>query len=279
MQVIESFIRGKENNPATCEDGLFLSRYLVAVIDGVTAKGSHLWDGRRSGCFAKDRLLGCLQDVVEGKAADFFSGEEFAVWLLERLDKELRAVTLCNYGTDLPPEEMPRASIIMYNDVRKEVISYGDCQCRINDTVYSHVKKIDELNADLRAFYLEYYRLQGMTLEELQENDLGRAAIQGNLLMQFSFENKNCSFGYPVLNGMGIEPALMHVYKVEVGDELILASDGYPKLKASLEESERCLEQILQEDAMCFQRFRSTKGVKSGNVSFDDRTFCRMKVL
>lgn len=45
MRIIEQFICGKENNPDTCEDGLFISKELVAVIDGVTAKSRYLWNG------------------------------------------------------------------------------------------------------------------------------------------------------------------------------------------------------------------------------------------
>ena len=176
------------------------------------------------------------------------------------------------------PEKYPRASIIIYNDIRKEIISYGDCQCCINGEVHSHIKKIDELNAALRAYYLEYHLLQGMPFEELAENDLGRAAIQENLLMQFAFENKAGEFRYAVLNGMGIEPSLIKTYKVNAGDEVILASDGYPVLCGGLRECEDTLQALLQEDPMCFRKYRSTKGLKAGNVSFDDRAFCRICV-
>ena len=278
MRVIESFICGKENNPVTCEDGIFISDNLVVVIDGVTAKGNRLWDGHKSGCFAKDLLLDYLRRSIEKCDEDFAFAELGAVTLLAKLDAVLHDEVAARCGNDLPAEEYPRASIIIYNDATKEVISYGDCQCRINDEVHSHVKKIDVLNSDLRAYYLEYHLLQGMTLAELAENDLGRAAIQENLLMQFAFENKCGEFGYPVLNGMGIEPSLIKIYKVLPGDEVILASDGYPILGSSLEESEEMLQQVLQEDPMCFRKYRSTKGIKAGNVSFDDRVFCRIIV-
>lgn len=134
------------------------------------------------------------------------------------------------------------------------------------------------LNASLRAYYLEYHLQKGMTLEELQENDLGRAAIQPNLLMQFAFENQPGEFGYPVLNGMGIEPSMICTYKVQEGDEIILASDGYPKLGKDLAESEANLQQLMEEDPMCFRKYLCTKGLKEGNSSFDDRAFCRIQV-
>ena len=276
MQVIESYICGKENNPATCEDGIFIGKHLLAVIDGVTAKGTKFWNNTKSGCFAKNALINALQKLDDTPDESLLHADPLA--LLTRLDAILHdAVTACSDDV-LSIEEYPRASILIYNDVTKQIISYGDCQCNINKKVYSHVKKIDLLNSDLRAYYLEYYLQQGMSLAELVTNDLGRAAIQENLMLQFSFENKIGEFGYAVLNGIGIEPSLIHIYQVQVGDEIVLASDGYPVLKNTLAESEAILQQVLQEDPMCFRIYRSTKGIKTGNVSFDDRAYCRVSI-
>lgn len=276
MQVIESYICGKENNPATCEDGIFIGKHLLAVIDGVTAKGTRLWNNTKSGYFAKNVLIDALQRLDDTPDESLLHADALA--LLTKLDAILHnAVTACSDGV-LAIEEYPRASVLIYNDVTKQIISYGDCQCSINKKVYSHVKKIDLLNSDLRAYYLEYYLQQGMPLAELATNDLGRAAIQENLMLQFSFENKMGEFGYAVLNGMGIEPSLIKVYPVRERDEIILASDGYPVLKSTLAESEAILQQVLQEDPMCFRIYRSTKGIKTGNVSFDDRAYCRVSI-
>lgn len=274
MQVIESYICGKENNPATCEDGIFIGKHLLAVIDGVTAKGTKLWNNTKSGCFAKNVLIDALQKLDDTPDESLLHADA----LLTRLDAILHdAVTACNAGV-LAIEEYPRASVLIYNDITKQIISYGDCQCSINEKVYSHVKKIDILNSDLRAYYLEYYLQQGMTLAELAANDLGRAAIQENLMLQFSFENKIGEFGYAVLNGMGIEPSLMKVYQVHGGDEIILASDGYPALANSLAKSEAILQHVLRKDPMCFRIYRCAKGLKAGNISFDDRAYCRVSI-
>ena len=267
MQIIETFLCGKENNPKTCEDGIFCGKYMVAVIDGVTAKGQMLWDGHKSGFYAKELLLAYFaQTGIEKQNAQ----ELFA-----NLDDYLYKHAVAKYP-QLPAEEYPRASVIVYNDIYKEIWSYGDCQCRINDIVYNHAKKIDQLNSMLRSYYLEYHLENGMTLQELQEHDLGRTAIEESLRMQFSFENKAGEFGYPVLNGMGIAPHMISVHKVCAGDEIILASDGYPKLEACLEKSEESLKKIMETDPMCFRRYPCTKGIKAGNVSFDDRAFCRI---
>lgn len=268
MNIIEYFLCGKENNPDTCEDGLVIGEHLIAVIDGVTSKGVRLWEGKTSGYYAKHILSRYLQQGIERQSC---------IELIENLDRILCDSILQN-DEYVSREEYPRASIIIYNDFYKEIWSYGDCQCKINEKLYTHSKIIDALNADLRAFYLEYYISQGMNIEELEQVDLGRKGIKQNMLMQFAFENKLTTFGYPVLNGMGIEKSMIKRYSVSKGDTVILASDGYPVLKDSLNECEKELDYIKQNDPMCFRIYRSTKGIQKGNVSFDDRSFCKLIV-
>lgn len=268
MRIIEYFIQGKENNPSTCEDGLFIGKDIVAIIDGVTAKGKQLLDNKKSGCYAKDIILEFLaRDVSKYTATE----------LLERLDRLLRK-KISDNPIQLVPLDYPRASLIVYNDFYQEIWSYGDCQCRINDHVYTHAKKIDQLNSALRSFYIEHAFIEGKTIHELKKNDPGRKQIQKNLLMQFDFENRENYFGYPVLNGQGICKSMINKYSVRKGDEIILASDGYPILKRTLQESEQILADILDQDPMCYKIYRTTKGIQNGNISFDDRSFCRLVV-
>lgn len=60
---------------------------------------------------------------------------------------------------------------------------------------------------------------------------------------------------------------------------VVLASDGYPNLKGTLEESECELSDVIENDPMCFLLHRSTKGVRDDrNTSYDDRAFCRLLV-
>lgn len=266
MKVIETFLQGKENDPDTCEDGIFIGENIAAVLDGVTAKGTCLWEGRKSGCFGKNLLLKYLKTCRDTETPEeFFSGLDLQLGqaIEERTD-------------EIGPEDFPRVSVIVYNERWREIWSYGDCQCRIHDKVYDHAKKIDKMNGELRAFYLEYFLSQGWSMEELEEEDPGRKAIEKNLIMQLAFENKPGKFGYPVLNGQGIRPSMIKRYRVNPGEEIVLASDGYPALKGSWQESEKALQDLLEQDPMCFRLYPSTKGIKPGNVSFDDRAYCRI---
>lgn len=268
MKVIESFIEGKTGNPDLCEDGLVIKNHFAAVIDGVTAKSDSLWNGKKSGCYAKNLICSYLeQNPVEN-----MEDEE----ILRNLNQVLQHAVEGKEGLKI--QDYPRASIIFYQERTRTLCSYGDCQCLINGSLHTHKKRIDDMNASIRAFYLDYALMHGSTINNLKQKDTGREAIKKNLLMQFSFENKNSLFGYPVLNGTGINSSLIVRYSVAAGDVIVLASDGYPELSNTLEDSERKLAEILEEDPMCFKRYLSTKGLEPGNQSFDDRTYLRFKV-
>ncbi len=258
MNIIEQYICGKKGNDALCEDGIVVRENLIVIIDGVTAKGVP-----DSGIVARKTLC------------DFFSevSEQMTVCeLLELANKQLRPYS------NVPMENIPRASVIIYNDIYKEIWSYGDCRCSINGICHLHEKEIDLINSALRAFYLEHALLEGHTLEELSCNDIGRKAIMQNLKMQTLFENKKCPFGYPVLNGGDINLEMTNIYKIQDGDEVILASDGYPKLLPTLYESEQYLKHTINADPLCFRENRSTKGLTNDVISFDDRCYCRFVV-
>lgn len=270
MFTIEQFLQGKYNDPLVCEDRIVVSENLVAVIDGASAKGTRLWNNTKSGKFASN----VLGDYIESNSDQLISCSvrECFSCLTEVLHSRIEELA----GNDrLDIRDYPRASVIIYNDAVKEVWSYGDCQCMIGGKLYSFKKDVDRLNNALRSFTLELAILQGATLAELQENDVGREVIRHNLETQFYFENKQMAFGYPVLNGLNYNPNMAIVYPVLSGEVVILASDGYPRLMPTLAESEKQLGSLLNKDPLCFRENPGTKGLMPGMTSFDDRAYWR----
>jgi hypothetical protein len=61
-------------------------------------------------------------------------------------------------------------------------------------------------------------------------------------------------------------------------NELILSSDGYPRLFDTLLETEDYLKQCLIEDPLCYKTIISTKGIKEGQSSFDDRCYLKIRL-
>lgn len=268
MKIIEEFIKGKRDNQNLCEDGYIIKPDFIAVIDGVTAKGNHLWDGKTSGRYAMELIREFLSgDVSKMPAKELF--ENINLVLNNAYHKEL---------SEEIPEEKLRACIIVYNSNYNEIWSYGDCQCIINNTLYQDEKEFDIIFSNKRADILKTAISNGKKIEDLLSNDIGRLAILEDLKSFFDFENKKVKYGYPVLSGGEVITDFIKTYPIKSGDEIVLASDGYPDLKNTLKESETRLQELLKKDPLCIYENVSTKGIAPGNSSFDDRCYIKFIV-
>lgn len=65
---------------------------------------------------------------------------------------------------------------------------------------------------------------------------------------------------------------------IALGDDIVLASDGYPFLEPTLDQSERALAELKASDPHLISRFPTTKGFEPGLDSFDDRAYLRFTV-
>ncbi|MBZ5202032.1 hypothetical protein HU147_12460 [Planomicrobium chinense] len=268
MKIIEKSLIGKNPNQNFCEDGLFYNNHFVVVIDGATAKGSISWDGETSGGFARDIIVNYFQEVHPETGI-----EE----LLEEINRRVM-VEINQRGLVDNKIEYPRASIIVYSQYYKQIWSYGDCQCLINGTHYTHHKIIDRLLGELRAFTIESQASSDEIDAVLSVKDIGREAILPFLVAQLRFENKDSAYGYPVINGDKPNLDLLSIYNVRSNNEVVFATDGYPYLFPTLSESEEALSRLLLVDPFCFKEYKSTKGTVVGNISFDDRAYIRFEI-
>lgn len=66
MEIIEKFIFEKTGNADICEDGMVIGDKLIAVVDGATAKGKKLFNGKQSGAFAREVLCEVLSQKEDG---------------------------------------------------------------------------------------------------------------------------------------------------------------------------------------------------------------------
>lgn len=177
------------------------------------------------------------------------------------------------------PENRLTASTVIYSRHRNEIWMIGDCLCRFNGKTYEHSKLVDHLLSEIRADILGYLINKGHSIGELQERDLAREWLFPCLKDQCSFQNATDAgpYGYTVLDGFPLPASGIRVIPLpENVRELVLASDGYPYLEDTLEESERRLSELLSCDPLCCRLFKSTKGLQTGNLSFDDRSYLRL---
>ena len=259
----ESVCIGKDGTNKENGDHIYEGEHFKAVFDGATPKGKRLWDGVPGDVFASRVLCEAMKN-----ADPAFCHSDIIKYLNDVIKKcyAERGVSF----DELAPEERLQVSVIIYSRHRNEAWSFGDCSVKINDKIYKHTRAGDKLLSDLRAFYTELYLLKH---RDITDEDPGRAAILP-LLKEFpSMANQDGEFGYDVINGGDICTDHIVVYSVKPGDRIILASDGYPELFDTLEETERYLFRMIEKDPLCIHELRGTKGVGLGSQSFDDRSY------
>ena len=82
-----------------------------------------------------------------------------------------------------------------------------------------------------------------------------------------------------MLNGLNFAKEMVKVWTVPLGTEVVLASDGYPQVCWTQEESEAKLREIIAEDPLCLGvgvGKAGVKGIMEGMESFDDRAYVRV---
>lgn len=277
VTIIEHFIKGKAKDENLCEDALYVGPRFLAVIDGVTSKTKKTYDGKTTGRYAAEVIQKELARIEQEERPEDTNPQQ----VLYRLDQALRQ----SVGTEdaIPLPDYPRAAIIFCDLWYQVIVSYGDCKCKIGNQVFDHEKRIDEELSYKRAGVLIDCISHGESQEDLRKNDPGRAAIQADLIEQFTHENQSGDdYGYPVLNGCGMNRNMMQVHDLPYDTPVILCTDGYPVLENTLQESEAALSKLLMEDPLLMGKnsmdFRTTKAFKEGMESFDDRAWIKFVV-
>jgi glycerophosphoryl diester phosphodiesterase len=274
MKVIELFLKSKTLIESDCEDSIFVSEHFAAVIDGVTTKSTVKFTNDTSGRACSQLLKKALDDLplksTANWAVEFLTSAVFSMYTGLGIEEHVQ-----NF-----PSERASACIAIYSKFRNELWMVGDCQCMVDKTVYSNLKPIDSVLSDIRSLYLETEMILGKSVNELQANDSGREFIRPLLKRQQLFQNsitKN-EFTYGVIDGFKVPESEIKVINLSHPKKVILATDGYPRLFDTLAQSEKYLTKVLKTDPLCFHTFKSTKGLNTGNSSFDDRAYLSIRI-
>ncbi|KAB8293538.1 hypothetical protein [Bifidobacterium avesanii] len=275
MHVIEQCCRGKHADQSLNEDGMLVGDAFAVVTDGVTSKSERRPWSPSGGVVAKDLLL----EAVAGLPADAdMRGVQRAVD--DRFRAAYRAHPQGPAFFERNPVERLQANAVVFSAARGEAWLFGDCQIMVNGVQMPTVKRVDELLGELRSFAAHALRLRAGEGEaspggDSPAPDAAREMIMPFLRLQSQFANRRGKYGYFVFDGFTDPTYPVHTVPVNPGDEVVLASDGYPLLKPTLAESERELERLRREDPALIDEYPSTKGFAAGLGSFDDRTYLR----
>lgn len=273
--VEECFLKGKKS-PSSNEDGIIITSDFAAIIDGATAKSNFEMNGKKTGRLAMELALEAIRkfpkDIDAKEAITRITNEIYNFYVEHHLLDDLKA----------QPGKRFTANGVIYSYARNEVWQVGDCQCIIGNLYSSNEKEIDGIMANARSAFNEVALANGMaTMQSLAEHDLGRDFIAPFLSQQAILQNnpdKNQRYAFPVFDGFPVNMEQVNIFPVGKVKEIILSSDGYPRLFSTLKESECYLMNILKNDPLCMRQYKSTKGIKNGNCSFDDRAYLRISL-
>ncbi|GCE04713.1 protein phosphatase 2C domain-containing protein [Dictyobacter aurantiacus] len=271
--LIEQSLLSKTGQDETCEDALYIGPDFIAVIDGATSKTDRRWDGKTGGRVAAEIIL---------HAFDLIPADATARQTVDILTAAIQALYKQHEVTEIVQSEGVQraiAAFIAVSFARKEIWLVGDCQCMIDQQLIQNTKEIDNVTANARSLFLAAEIAQGKTVDELRAYDPGREFILPLLKRQMTFQNNPVSgpYWFPIIDGFAVPDEGIRVVSLPAeATTVVLASDGYPYLKDSLEASEQALQEVLQDDPLLFRKYKSTKGVQSGNVSFDDRAYVKI---
>lgn len=264
VQVQEAFIKGKVSDEK-CEDTIVNTPDFIAIVDGVTSKSNFEYHGKTTGKLAstmiagvierlpKDATLAVLIKQVNQQFADFYHQVKFTA---DRASQGLQAVA------------------VIYSRLRNELWQVGDAQINLDGQLLTNPKPSDLVLSDMRSLVLR------LSPDSSGEPDPGREVILPWILKATRFANSaDNEWGYSIFNGEPIPKSLVKIYPLaNKPHEIVLASDGYPKAATNLADSEAGLKDVLQNDPTCSHEYRSTKGLKKGNRSFDDRSLIHFTV-
>ncbi len=265
MNIIEQFTCGKKDDPALNEDRIVVTEHFVAVIDGVTAKACPPIDGKSGGRFAAEAGEAILHGLDPG-----IDAQEAVSALSNGLRERTRALSA---GID-----KPAFGIIVYSVARREVWRVADLGLMIDGIAHKTDLPLDRVASGARSAVIAAALAGGATVEDLRRDDPGRTFIAPMLGDQHRFANREGPYGYGVINGTRVPDAFIAVFNAARAQEIVMASDGYPKLFMTLQQSEAYLADLLREDPLLYLKHPSTKGLMAGQVSFDDRAYIRFSL-
>ena len=174
------------------------------------------------------------------------------------------------------PEERLCASAIIFSRLRREVWMVGDCQCLIGGDYFDNPKPYELPLAEMREKKVRELLAAGVPQHDLlQPHDPAREVMIPTMLEVM--QNQNVT--YAVIDGFKIPEDKVRVITLNFKPwEIVFASDGYPRLAPTLEESEKLLAHQRETDPLNIGEFKATKAFVEGNNSFDDRTYVRFLV-
>lgn len=269
MEIIEQASVAK-NPKGKSEDGIVVTKDFIAVIDGSTSKSKYRHSLLRSnGRYAMQLISRYIRHMPKETTCD-----QFLRGVTAYVRRHYRKSMMSQLAEH--PEDRLTASVVVYSRLQREVWMVGDCQCLIGGELYDNPKPAEAELAVMRAEEVKRQMGEGKTQDDLLRDDTARPVIIPRMLETMRQQNIN----YSVIDGFPVDRKHIRIITLDFRSwEIVLASDGYPFLCPTLEESERRLQRQRKDDPLNIgPSFLATKAFHPDFNSFDDRSYIRFQV-
>ena len=272
MKIIEQFTQGKTGDAAKNEDSIAVTKDFIAVFDGVTSRAGFMLQEMSTGCFASRALVAALEKLPAD--IDAYSAVES---LNKTLKEKSEAAAKAEGKHFAEVWAWPAAALLVYSRSKKQIWRVADSTLVIDGKANYRNFPQEQTVAELRRAFLCAKIAKGMTEEQLRDDDISWDLITPIIKELKVFANYDGPFGYGVLNGSPVPRVHIEVFPAPDAREIILASDGYLEVFGTLTETEAALKRVVTEDPLMYKIRPQVKGVKRGNLSFDDRSYIRFQ--
>lgn len=259
-EVLDAVSFAKTGDGSLNEDAFVIENDLVAVFDGETNKGDPMVPS--PGRLAAMSLMDAARDLPR------FSDPAVVVKHLQTAVAEIER----SYGSSA-------AAVGAVLDARsRRLIRVGDVAVGIDGEFHFRRKLVDEIAAAARSALIQSHLQNGRDTSDLLDDDPGRKMILPLLRESASWRNRaDSEYGFGCLDGGTTPCELIDVFTIAEGSEVVIATDGYTDPRSTLRESEKALAESLRSDPLRIGPPPGTKGVLGGHISFDDRTYVRVR--
>lgn len=278
MQIIEQFLAGKTGNEDLNEDRIAVSEHFIGLFDGATNRGGAVLAGKTFGRFAAETVAQALTelpaDITARAAIDSLSAT-----LHDRTRKEAQ-----KEGANFENEwSAPSTAVLIYSRARREIWRVADSTFIVNGGAANMRFFAQERTwCDLRRAWLQAQMVRGMSEEDLIADDKSWELLTPLIGALKVFANSEHAmahpYGFGVINGSPVPDRYIEVFDASDAREVVFASDGYPEVLPSLEETEEALRKTIARDPLMYKIHPQVKGVRKGWQSYDDRSYIRFSI-